>query len=414
MPTITIWNDALASGSCGVPAAKSFLTKAVNDFLATKPGFNVKILQEPCDASNAFSTLLKSSELAGTTPDIGQLYVGGQVIENAKYLVALNNVLPSSFINSLTSWKYVTQGFGQTPNGNIYGVPFGNGYWYSVYYNKKMLEKAGITNPAPATWNDLIAMAQKVKATGVTPIEIGEKEGYMGAWTQDSFISGLVGDDGVLSMYNGKESLNNPTLLAAYNAWHQLYASGVTNSDAPSLSYATAISNFAAGKAAMTITAGFYNSTFTQGLGTNVGLFPVPTLPGSKFAQGLSGGPNNAYVVFKTSKHLPEVTKLLEYLTSLPVQLNSVDELGQLPNNVSFKPDAAFAKSQPLLNDIAYWILTKHYTLGEAFDNIMPGTVMGYWYQTNSGVFGGSLSPASAATSMQSQMQTYLATNSTG
>ena len=56
----------------------------------------------------------------------------------------------------------------------------------------------------------------------------------------------------------------------------------------------------------------------------------------------------------------------------------------------------------------------KHYAPNEAFDNIMPGTVCSYWYQTNNGVFSGSLSPSSAAASMASQMKSYLATASTG
>ena len=79
-----------------MPAAQSFLTKGVNLFEQTNPGFHVKIVQEPCDASTAFSTLLKSAETAGTTPDIGQLFVGGQVIENGNYLVPLNSYLPKS------------------------------------------------------------------------------------------------------------------------------------------------------------------------------------------------------------------------------------------------------------------------------------------------------------------------------
>jgi hypothetical protein len=91
----------------------------------------------------------------------------------------------------------------------------------------------------------------------------------------------------------------------------------------------------------------------------------------------------------------------------------STDELGQLPNNKSFVPDAAFTASQPLLNQIYQYVNVQHYTLGEAFDNIMPGTVMNYWYHTNSGVFGGTTSPQNAASSMQQQMQSYLATAST-
>jgi len=413
-PTITIWNDALASGSCGVPAAQSFLTKGVALFEKTNPGFNVKIVQTECDGSPAFSTLLKSSEVAGTTPDIGQLYVGGQVIQNGKYLVDLRQQLGNDYINSLSGWKYVTDGYGTKTNGAIFGVPFGAGYWYMVYYNKALLAKAGITNPAPATWNDLLTLGQQVKAKGVTPFDIGEKEGYVGAWTQDALISGLVGDAGVLKMYNGQASLNSATLTQPYQAWHQLFADGLTNSDAPSLSYATGIANFAAGKAAMTITGGFYNSTFSKGLGTNVGLFPVPTLAGSQIQQSLSGGPNNSYVVFKASKYVSQDVKLIKFLTTLPVQQLSVSELGQLPNNVSFTPSATFIQQQPLLSQMYNYILVKHYTLGEAFDNIMPGTICSYWYQTNSAVFGGSLSPSSAASSMQSQMQSYLATASTG
>jgi raffinose/stachyose/melibiose transport system substrate-binding protein len=413
-PTITIWNDALASGSCGVPAAESFLTKGVALFEKTNPGFNVKITQEECDGSPAFSTLLKSSEVAGTTPDIGQLYVGGQVIQNGKYLVDLRQKLGTDYINSLTGWKYVTDGYGTKTNGAIYGVPFGAGYWYMVYYNKAKLAQAGITNPAPATWDDLLTLGQQVKAKGITPFDIGEKEGYVGAWTQDALISGLVGDAGVLKMYNGQASLNSPTITQPYQAWHQLFADGLTNSDAPSLSYATGIANFAAGKAAMTITGGFYNSTFSKGLGANVGLFPVPTLAGSQIPQSLSGGPNNSYVVFKASKYVNEDVQLIKFLTNLEVQTLSVEELGQLPNNVSFTPSAQFIQQQPLLSAMYNYILVKHYTLGEAFDNIMPGTICSYWYQTNSAVFGGSLSPSSAASSMQSQMQSYLATAATG
>jgi raffinose/stachyose/melibiose transport system substrate-binding protein len=413
-PTITIWNDALAVGSCGVPASQSFLTKGVNLFLKTNPGFNVKITQVACDASPAFNTLLKSSEVAGTTPDIAQLYVGGQVIQNGQYLVPLNSYLPKSYINSLSGWKFVTDGYQQKPNGKIYAVPYGAGYWYMVYYNKKLFKQAGITNPQPATWAELVSLAKKLKAKGITPFDIGEKEGYVGAWTQDALISALVGDAGVLKMYSGAQSLDSPTLTQPYTAWHELFADGLTNNDAPSLTYSSGIADFAAGKAAMTMTGGFYNSQFMKGLGSNVGLFPIPVLPGSQFTHSLSGGPNNSYVVFKNSKYVADDIKLIKFLTSLKVQELSVPELGQLPNNVSFQPSAAFKAQQPLLTAQYQYIQVDHYSLGEAFDNIMPGTICSYWYQTNSAVFGGTLSPTSAASSMEGQMKNYLATASSG
>jgi len=328
--------------------------------------------------------------------------------------VPLNSYLPQSYVSSLSGWKFVTDGYQSKPNGKIYAVPYGAGYWYFVYYNKKLFAKAGITNPQPATWADLITLAKKLKAKGITPFDIGEKEGYVGAWTQDALISALVGDAGVLKMYSGAQSLDSPTLIQPYTAWHELFGDGLTNSDAPSLTYSSGIAEFSAGKAAMTMTGGFFNSQFMKGLGSSVGIFPIPVLPGSKFTKSLSGGPNNSYVVFKNSKHVADDIKLIKFLTSLQVQELSVPELGQLPNNVSFTPSASFKAQQPLLTAQYKYIQVDHYALGEAFDNIMPGTICSYWYQTNSAVFGGTLSPNSAASSMQGQMKNYLATAQTG
>jgi raffinose/stachyose/melibiose transport system substrate-binding protein len=307
----------------------------------------------------------------------------------------------------------VTAGFkpgsATKPGGQVYAVPYGAGYYYVVYYNKSLFKKAGVTGPLPTTWSGLIALGKQIKAKGITPFEFGEKEGYMGAWTQDSLISGLVGDGGVLAMFDGKSSLNGSTLTGPYTAWHEMFASGITNSDAPTLTYTTGIADFAAGKAAMTITGQFYDTQIQKGLGkSNVGLFPVPTLPGSRYPKVLSGGPNNAYVIFKTSKHIADDIKLIKFLTSLKVQELSVNELGQLPNNVSFKTTPAFDAQQPLLA-LVYNYIKQHYVLSEAFDNVMPGSIDSYWYQTNAGVFAGTLSPSSAAASMQSQMQSYLA-----
>jgi raffinose/stachyose/melibiose transport system substrate-binding protein len=408
--TITIWNDALAASSSTVPQSKSFLTKGVALFEKQNPDINVKIIPEPFAASTSFETLLRSAELASTTPDIGQLYVGGQVLQNAKYLVPMNKYLSKSYINSLTGWQFVTANF--KPGGTIYAVPYGAGYYYTVYYNKSLFKKAGVTGPFPTTWAGLLALGKKIKAKGVTPFEFGEKEGYMGAWTQDSLISGLVGDPGVLAMYNGKASLDSSTLLAPYKAWHDMYASGITNSNAPSLSYTTGIADFAAGDAAMTITGQFYDTQIENGLGkNNVGLFPVPTLPGSRYPNVLSGGPNNSYVIFKNTTHITDDIKLIKFLTSLQVQELSVNELGQLPNNTSFVTTPAFTAQQPLLSDM-YGYIKQHYVLSEAFDNVMPGSICSYWYQTNSGVFSGTLSSSSAAASMQTEMQSYLATSS--
>lgn len=412
--TITVWNDPLAAGSDGVPASKSFLTKGVELFEKANPNIKVDITQEAFAASTQFETLLSSSEIAGTTPDIGQLYVGGQVEQNAKFLLPLNKPLGQSYINSLTGWQFVSKNY--KVGSTIYAVPYGQGYYYAVYFNKALFKKAGVsTTNLPTTWNGLVALAKQLKAKGVTPFEFGEKEGYFGAWTQDAMMSGLDGDAGVLNMYTGKQSLDSSLLIKPYTAWHGLFADGLTNSNAATLTYTSGVAEFAAGKAAMTITGEYYDTQISKGLGaSNVGLFPVPALTGAKYPKSLSGGPNNSYVLFKNAKNVADCIKLIKFLTTEKVQLLGINELGQAPNNVSFKVTPAFAASQPLLADLNTYIKTDHYALDEAFDNVMPGSICSYWYQTNNGVFEGSLSPSSAASSMEAQMKSYLATQATG
>ena len=291
------------------------------------------------------------------------------------------------------------------PGGTIYAVPYGAGYYYTVYYNKTLFARAGITGPMPTTWEAMVSLAKKIKAKGITPFEFGEKEGYFGAWTMDSLISGLGGNNGVLAMYNGKKSLNTSLLIKPYTAWHQLFADGLTNSDAATLTYTTGVANFAAGKAAMTITGQYYDDQISKGLGKNVGLFPVPTAAGSKNPKLLSGGPNNSYVIFKNSKHVSADIKLIEFLTTPQVQ----EPLGPGTRPAAQQrrrssPTASLRQGPAAAGGPETYINADHYILFEAFDNIMPGSIDSYWYQTNNGVFAGSLSPASAASSMQSQM----------
>ena len=181
-----------------------------------------------------FATLLKSSEVAGTTPDIGQLYVGGQVIQNGKYLVALRQQLRNDYYNSLTGWQYVTDGYGTQPNGAIYAVPFGAGYWYRVYYNKALLEKAGITDPTPTTWSDLLALASRSRPRASRPSTSARRKATSapGRRTRLSPASSVTPACSRCTRSGVAELADSDR---AVPAWHQLFAAGLTNSDAPSL-----------------------------------------------------------------------------------------------------------------------------------------------------------------------------------
>ena len=130
-----------------------------------------------------------------------------------------------------------------------------------------------------------------MKAKGVTPFEFGEKEGYFGAWTQDALMSGLDGDTGILNMYSGKMSLNSSLLIEPYTAWHGLFADGLTNSNAATLTYTSGVADFAAGDAAMTITGQYYDAQIAKGLGEQRRSLPGAGAYGFQVPQGAFGRP---------------------------------------------------------------------------------------------------------------------------
>ena len=70
----------------------------------------------------------------------------------------------------------------------LLGIPF--------VWNKAIFKKAGLNpNKGPKTWAEFLADAKKLKAAGITPFGMGNKDGYGGAW----FFS-LIGKQNLNSM----------------------------------------------------------------------------------------------------------------------------------------------------------------------------------------------------------------------
>lgn len=140
------------------------------EFQAQHPG--VKVVLEPhggtdVDEMNAVALQFRDPS---TTPDVIQMPTGyiGQFASSG-YLLPLN-----SYLSSASWWSRVPMSIQNEGNvgGQIYAVDIGENN-SGVYYNKQMLQKAGVKLPwQPKTWADIISVAQKVKAAnpGVIPL----------------------------------------------------------------------------------------------------------------------------------------------------------------------------------------------------------------------------------------------------
>src|SRR5690606_36008154 len=66
--------------------------------------------------------------------------------------------------------------FQTTAEGTFSGVPFGATGMMGVYYNKAVFAQVGVE--PPKIYADLIEIAKKIKAAGITPFYEGVKDGW--------------------------------------------------------------------------------------------------------------------------------------------------------------------------------------------------------------------------------------------
>lgn len=115
---------------------------------------------------------------AGNAPHVLQVFEVG----TATMMYSKGAIKPVTEVMKVAGEKFdasayvpAVAGYYTSPKGDIVSFPF-NSSTTVFYYNKDMFEKAGLDpNKAPATWQEVVAAAAKLKAAG-------EKCGYTTGW----------------------------------------------------------------------------------------------------------------------------------------------------------------------------------------------------------------------------------------
>ena len=62
-------------------------------------------------------------------------------------------------------------------DGRIYAIPWGHGPW-AVFYRRSLFASHGYS--IPTTWTEYLALAARMKRDGITPLALGDQEGWPG------------------------------------------------------------------------------------------------------------------------------------------------------------------------------------------------------------------------------------------
>jgi multiple sugar transport system substrate-binding protein/raffinose/stachyose/melibiose transport system substrate-binding protein len=302
----------------------AFWDSSIDNALKSVPGVKINKIVSPDADRNAYAKQLQAS---GQFPDI------------------LSSINPKDFTEAglLEPFKqsWLDDNFllpdGNAIDGKSYIPPTNSQVIPLVFYNKDIFKANGID--VPSTYSDFVDVVGKLKDAGVVPIEMAGAEPWAGSMTLVGLASADVlgqDPDWIQKRYDGKVAFSDPLFANAMQKALDLVADGAFDPAALSVDFATANSNFLAGKSGMYPMGSWFtgSSYMTAEQAEHFGAFPFPTDDGTlvipfnvggttsvsskstdvpnavKFAQAWSLDPANLKVLIETDGAYPMMKKL--------------------------------------------------------------------------------------------------------
>jgi len=284
-----------------------------NQYMQSHPDVTIKIT---VIGNDPFKTKLNTAMQAGTPPDIFQSW-GGGVLQQYASAGLLKDITPDlqsgGWINTFSPAALSLYGY----QNKYYGVPWDIGA-VGFWYNKALFAKAGIT-ATPVTWDDFVNVIKKLKAAGITPIALGEKDKWPGAFYWEYFAVRLGGKSAFDKAYSHQGgSFSDPAFVQAGNYLQQLVALHPFQNGFLGSSYNDHQAIMGNGQAAMELMGQWAPAndaaSATDKKGPQFGFFPFPTLPNEAGNPTDVLGGGNGFAIGKNAP--PQAVDFVKFLTS--------------------------------------------------------------------------------------------------
>jgi glucose/mannose transport system substrate-binding protein len=274
--------------------------------------------------SNA-KAVLKTRMQGGDPPDSFQVHMGRELTDG---YVAANQVEP---LNDLFKSEKYEEAFPKgvleivQANGNYWSVPVNIHRANVLWFNKKVLADNQIQ--PPETFDDFFSAAEKLKAKGITPLALGDKEPFASAHLFETVLLGVLGPDGYKGLWTGATKWDDAKVTTALE--HMKKMIGYVNADHAALTWDQANDQLIQGKAAMTIMGDWVNGDYTQKKFNDYGW----TLsPGTK---GMFDALSDTFALPKNAKNRENAIDWLKLAGSVEGQDAFNPLKGSIPANVN-------------------------------------------------------------------------------
>jgi multiple sugar transport system substrate-binding protein len=336
-------SGAITLGSSGSePTAKKAYQALVDAF--TKSG-GLAVKPNIVD-NNTFQKTI-NSYLQGTPDDVFTWYAGYRMQTFAKkgLLHPIDSVWPAIQGNFSAATRDLCLG----EDGKPYFVPLYN-YPTAVFYRKSVFTQHGYQ--APGTFDELVALATKMKADGLSPFShgIGSGDGWTLLNTFDYINLRANGFQFHTELMRGKASWTDPKVKAVLDQWARLipfYQQGGAGRK-----WQDAQQALADKKTGMAVVGMFVATSFTGADLDDLDFFPFPVIDP---ANGLDTveAPTDGFLLSKSPKNLDGALKMMQFLGTAAAdeayQTGDQSNLAVVTNSDTAKYNALQTKAAALI-----------------------------------------------------------------
>ncbi len=203
-------------------------------------------------------------------------------------------------------------------NGKLYGLPR-NTDVFGFFYNQKLFKEHGWK--APETYEELLALAPKIREAGFAPVAMDGGDG----WPVADFLSNILyritgGYQKMVSRAIAEADFSDPAFTRSIELLQRAVAAGLFQDGYDSQDYGMAMNLFTSGQAAM-----FYmgsweaamarNEDIPQEVRDHIRVFLMPQIPGEREnVSGIMAWNGGGYAVSAESRNREEAVGFLNFM----------------------------------------------------------------------------------------------------
>jgi glucose/mannose transport system substrate-binding protein len=225
------------------------LEKMFEIFKQQNPGVEIINATVAGGAGSNAKAVLKTRMLGNEPPDSFQVHMGHELIDTW---------VTTDFMEPLDD-LFQSEGWNQVFPKGVLDIVSHDGHQWSVpvnihranvlWYNKKVFDANGLT--APVTFDDFFAVADALKAKGITPLALGDSGIWASTHLFETVLIGTLGADNYIGLWNGTTDWNGAEVTQALETMKRMLT--YANTDHAALSWDQANQLVIDGKAGMTI-----------------------------------------------------------------------------------------------------------------------------------------------------------------